>query len=509
VEALRLGLPTLLFVVAYLAGINLLGAWIGRGQRDARDYFLGSQAMPWWAVMGSIVATETSALTFLSVPGDAYRTGFLFLQLVFGYVVGRIAIAAILLPGYFRREIATAYALLEARFGPRARRFASLLFMVTRVLAAGVRLAVPAIPIALLVGIPVWAAVLLLAAATALYTFLGGIKAVIWIDLIQVFIYLSGAVLALGFLLSHQPGGLAGVLDYARDSGHPARLFDFALDLSKPYTFWSGVIGGAFLTMATHGADQLIVQRLLACRTLADAKRAIVGSGFLVLVQMSLFVLVGVSLFAFFRGRPVSPGTPGAFASPDDVFPTYIVRHLPPLLSAYLVAGMFSAAMCSESSALNSLASALALDVVGPLAGPRALEGRRGLALGRGLTLVWTAVLAGLAVGFSRMSQSQPAVQVALGLASVTAGGLLGAFLLARYARRATEADVLWAIGVSAVVMLALWAGARGWLPIPFAKSIAWPWYSLIGSAIAVGLGTALSLRHPLVNETGSSQEGV
>jgi len=494
-DTLRLGLPTLGLILLYLAGINVLGAWIGRGQKDARDYFLGSHAMPWWAVMGSIVATETSALTFLSVPGDAYRTGFLFLQLVFGYVVGRIAISVLLLPGYFQRELSTAYALLEARFGPRARRFTSLLFMITRVLAAGVRLAVPAIPIALLVGIPVWAAVLLLAGATAIYTFLGGIKAVIWIDLIQVFIYLSGAILALTVLLAHAPGGLSGVLEFARASGHPARLFDFTLDFSRPYTFWSGVIGGAFLTMATHGADQLIVQRLLACRTLGDARKAIVGSGFLVLVQMTLFVTIGVCLYAFFHARPIGPGM-GGFASPDDIFPTYIVKHLPPLLSSYLVAGMFSAAMCSESSALNSLASALALDVVGPLSGGRRLEGRRGLVLGRGLTLLWTVVLAALAVGFSRLGQSQPAVQVALGLASVTAGGLLGAFLLARYATRATETDVLWAIGVSAAVMMALWLGSRGWLPLPVAKQIAWPWYSLIGSTVAVGLGTLLSLRH-------------
>ncbi len=498
-ETLRIGLPTLLLIAVYLAGINVLGAWIGRGQKDAREYFLGSHAMPWWAVMGSIVATETSALTFLSVPGDAYSTGFLFLQLVFGYVVGRIAISFILLPSYFQGELSTAYALLEKRFGAVARRFTSTLFMFTRVLAASVRLAVPAIPIALLVGIPVWCAVLALAGATALYTFLGGIKAVIWIDLIQVFIYISGAILALWFLVAGSPGGLPGILSFASASGHPARLFDFHLDFAKPYTFWAGLLGGAFLTMASHGADQLIVQRLLACRTLKDAQRALIGSGFLVLVQMTLFVSIGVGLFAFFHGRPIAPGLSGAsgFGSPDEVFPTYIVRHLPPLLSAYLVAGMFSAAMCSESSALNSLASALANDIVGPLAGPQALEGRRGLKLGRLLTLFWTVVLALLAIGFSRLAQSQPAVQVALGLLSVTAGGLLGAFLLALFARRARQADALWAIGCSAAVMMSLWLGSRGWIDWPFARRIAWPWYSLLGSAMAVGLGTMLSLRHP------------
>ncbi|HEY7112954.1 MAG TPA: sodium:solute symporter [Thermoanaerobaculia bacterium] len=487
-QALQLGLPTLLLIAAYLAGINLLGARLGRGQKDARDYFLGSHAMPWGAVLASIVATETSALTFLSVPGDAYSSGYTFLQLVLGYVVGRIAVAGILLSGYFEREYPTAYALLEARFGVRARRFTSLLFMVTRVLAAAVRLAVPAIPIALLLGIPVWAAILLLACGTALYTLLGGLKAVIWIDLIQVFLYLSGAAIALAVLLSRVPGGLSGAFAAHAAAGEPVRFFDFRFDLSLPYTFWSGVLGGAFLTMATHGADQLIVQRLLACRSLGDARRALVGSGFLVFAQMALFTTIGVLLFAFFGGR--------RFDSPDAIFPTFLVKDLPPLLSAYLVAGIFSAAMCSESSALNSLASALALDVVGPRSGRGALEGRSGLRLGRALTVFWTVVLAGLSVGFSLLPRTQPAVQVALGLASVTAGGLLGAFLLARYAMRATESDVLWAIGLSTTAVFLLWLGGRGWAPVALGRRIAWPWYSLIGCALAVGVGFGLSLRH-------------
>ena len=496
-ESLRVGLPTLVLILVYLAGINILGAWIGRGQKDARDYFLGSHAMPWWAVMGSIVATETSALTFLSIPGDAYRTGFAFLQLVFGYVLGRIAVSFLLLPSYFRGELVTVYALLETRFGQAARRFTSLLFMVTRVMAAAVRLAVPAIPIALILGIPIWAAVVILAGATALYTFLGGIKAVIWIDLIQVFVYLSGALLALGFLFTRLPGGLSGALAANAAAGQPARLFHLEFDPARPYTLWAGVLGGTFLAMASHGADQLIVQRLLACRGLKDARKALIGSGFVIFFQMSLFLSIGVMLFAFFQGRPIDPLAPGAFRAPDEIFPTFIVRHLPAFISAYLVAGIFSAAMCSESSALNSLASALAHDVVGPMAGRRRLEGKSGLALGRGLTLFWTALLALLAIGFSRLSQSQPAVQVGLGLLSVTAGGLLGAFLLAIYARRARQADVLWAVTCSTVLMLALFLGSKSWIPLSLGQKIAWPWYSLIGSAIAVTIGGLLSLRHP------------
>ncbi|MGH9364319.1 MAG: sodium:solute symporter [Thermoanaerobaculia bacterium] len=502
-ESFRLALPALVLILVYLVGINILGGFLGRGQKDARDYFLGGHAMPWWAVMGSIVATETSALTFLSVPGDAYSSGFTFLQLVFGYVVGRIAVSFLLLPAYFQGELATAYQLLEKRFGPSTRRATSLLFMGTRVMAAGVRLAVPAIPIALLLGVPVWAAILILAGGTAIYTFLGGIKAVIWIDLIQVAIYLSGAALALAVLLRHIDGGLSGAFVANAAAGHPVALFVFDFDLSRPYTIWAGVLGGAFLSMASHGADQLIVQRLLACRGLRDAQKALIGSGFLILLQMGLFVCLGVGLFAFFHGRPIGP-FPGGFGSPDEIFPTFIVGHLPGILSAYLVAGIFSAAMCSESSALNALASALTHDLVGPLWGHGRLEGRGGLLLGRALTLFWTALLALLAIGFTRLAQSQPAVQVALGLVSVTAGGLLGAFLLALYARRANQADALAAIAGATLFMLALWLGSKGWIDLPLGRKIAWPWYSLLGSALAFATGSLLSLRHPAAQRAPS-----
>jgi SSS family solute:Na+ symporter len=496
-EGISLGVPTLVAIAAYLVAINVLGAWLGRGQKDAKDYFLGGHAMPWGAVMASIVATETSALTFLSVPGDAYRSGFTFLQLAFGYLVGRIAVSFILLPGYFHGEITTAYALLERRFGVGARRFTSLIFMVTRVMAASVRLAVPAIPIALILGIPVWAAILLLAAATALYTYVGGIKAVIWIDLIQVVVYISGAIMALWVLVGTFGGGIRGweeILRRCMELGQPVHLLNLSKNLSEPYTIFSGVIGGAVLAMASHGADQLIVQRLLACRGLRDAQKALIGSGVLVILQFSLFLALGVGLFAFYGGAPIGPG---GFASSDAILPTFIVKSLPPFVSAYLVAGIFSAAMCSESSALNSLASALSLDIVAPLMGKKYVEGKRGLVLGKVLTLFWTLVLAGLAVGFSRLPQSVPAVQVALGLASVTAGGLLGGFLLALWARKATQTDAMIGIATSAVFMFVLWLGSKGFVPFPLGKMIAWPWYSLLGSTIAFGTGWLLSLRRP------------
>jgi len=324
---------------------------------------------------------------------------------------------------------------------------------------------------------------------------------VIWIDLIQVAIYLSGAVATLGILLQKIPGGLSGALAAHSAAGHPLRLFVFDFDLARPYTLWAGVLGGAFLSMASHGADQLIVQRLLACRSLKDAQKAIVGSGILVLLQMTLFVSIGVGLFAFFGGRPIDPSSPLAFRSPDEIYPAFIVRELPPLLSAYLVAGIFSAAMCSESSALNSLASALTHDLVGPLAGPGRLSGRAGLLLGRATTLCWTVLLALLAIAFTRLSPTQPAVQVALGLVSVTAGGLLGAFLLALYARRSSQADALAAVCGSTAFMLLLWLSSKGWIPWTLGRRIAWPWYSLIGSVLAFGSGWLLSLRHAAPEE--------
>jgi Na+/proline symporter len=470
-DSLRVGLPALLGIVAYLVAINLLGARLGRGQKDAGDYFLGGHAMPWWAVMASIVATETSALTFLSVPGDAYHSGYAFLQLTLGYLVGRVLVSRILLPGYFRGTIPTAYALLERRFGVATRRFASSVFMVTRVMAASVRLAVPA--------------------------FAGGIKAVIWIDLIQVAVYLSGALLVLGFLAGAVPGGLGPIVEAA--ARRPESIFVFDPDLSRPYTFWAGLLGGTFLAMASHGADQLIVQRLLACRGLRDAQKALVGSGVLIIFQFALFLTIGVALFSFYGGRAIDPtgSDAAAFRGSDEIFPAFIVGHLPAGLSAYLIAGIFSAAMCSESAALNSLASALAHDVVGPVFGARRLEGRGGLWLGRALTLFWTVVLAGLAVGFSQLREGQPGVQVALGLASVTAGGLLGAFLLARYVDRARQGDAMVAVATSALVMLLIWLGAKGWIDWPLARRISWPWYSLLGCAITVGTGILLARRHP------------
>jgi Na+/proline symporter len=277
-------------LVAYLAGTTALGLRVGRRQRDAKDYFVADRAITWWAVMFSIVASETSALTFISTPGLSYGNapGFGdlgFLQVVAGYILGRIAVAVVLLPRYFQGNLVTAYALLETRFGLATRRFTSIVFMVTRALADSVRVFATAIPVALIISPSVTnkayvmpMAVLLLGLLTVIYTYKGGMKAVVWTELVQAGIYLSGGAAALVILGSLVPGGWSAIWSGASAAGK-TRAIDFTFTLSNPHTVWAGLIGGAFLAMASHGTDQLIVQRLMSSRTLKDAQRAIIGSG--------------------------------------------------------------------------------------------------------------------------------------------------------------------------------------------------------------------------------------
>src|SRR5688500_12685005 len=209
----------LLLIVLYVVGITAWGSWLGRRQKDSKDYFLADRAMPWWAVCFSIIATETSVLTFISVPATAYTSDLWMVQLTIGYLLGRIAVAVILLPGYFRGELSTAYALLERRFGVLARRYASVVFMVTRTLASSVRLFAIAIPIQLIVRLPYWQAIVVTGALTLIYTYYGGRRAVVYVDVLQMFVYLSGAVIALVWLIRLVPGGWSGIVAAAEPAG--------------------------------------------------------------------------------------------------------------------------------------------------------------------------------------------------------------------------------------------------------------------------------------------------
>lgn len=458
-------------LLAYMAGITAWGAWLGRGQRGGTDYFLGSRSLPWWAVMLSVVATETSTLTFLSVPGVAYLGALTFLQLTLGYLLGRIVVAWLLLPAYYRGELSTAYALLEARFGRHTRRTTSAIFMVTRLLADSVRLFATAIPLALITGWSFSVSIAVIAVATVIYTYVGGIKAVVWVDALQMGLYLLGAVLAALVLQMEVPGGWGGILAAAGDAGK-LHMVDMSWDFGEAYTLWAGLLGGAFFSMASHGTDQLIVQRLLTCRDLASSRKALVGSGFAVMIQFLIFLLLGLGLWAFYQGR--------GFETPDEIFATFIVQELPPGVTGLLIAGVFAAAMSSLSSTINSLASATAYDFWAPAVGAEG-DDARVLRVGRLFTLVWAALVVGGAVLFIPLSQGTPAVEVALAVASLVYGGLLGAFGLGLFSRRADSRSVLVGVAVGIAAVALIWGLHR--------TAVAWPWFVLIGSAVTFVVG--------------------
>jgi solute:Na+ symporter, SSS family len=472
-------------LVAYLGGVIALGTWMGRSQRSARDYFLAGHELPWWVIMLSVVATETSALTFISVPATAYTGSFWMLQLAAGYLIGRVVVAVVLLPGYFRGELTTAYALLEARFGVATRRFASAIFMVTRAFADSVRIFAAAIPLALITGWPYWQVILLVGAATLVYTWYGGLKAVVWVDVVQMGLYAVGGVAALWVLSALVPGGWGEIVDTGRAAG-TFRIVHLEGGPSQATWLVTGLVGGAFLSMATHGVDHLTVQRLMAAKDLTGARKAVIGSGVLVFIQFALFLMVGAGLYAYYGGR--------SFSTPDEVFPLFIIESLPAGLSGLLVAGILAAAMSTVSSSLNSLAASATHDLYGPLAG-REHDERHMLRAGRTFTLLWAAILIGGAILFRFAQQGTPIVVVALQIASFTFGPLLGGFLLGALFRRPDQRDAITGIGVAVVLMTTLWAAQTFGLIDRVVDTL---WFALIGSAItvAVGLSSAALRRH-------------
>ena len=493
-------------LVAYLAGTTGLGLYVGRRQRDAKDYFVADGAIPWWAVMFSIVASETSALTFISIPGLAYGAksgaGDLgFLEVVAGYIIGRFVVAGVLLPRYFAGNLVTAYALLETRFGLTTRRFTSIVFMVTRALADSVRVFATAIPVALIIGPSMTnqayvmpTAVLILGLLTVLYTYKGGMKAVVWTELLQAGIYISGAVAAILILGHLVPGGWSSIWSTAGAAGK-TRVLDFTFTMSKPHTVWAGLIGGAFLAMASHGTDQLIVQRLMSSRSLRDAQKAIVGSGFVVFMQFFLFLTIGLGLWVFYHARP--------FPTTDLIFPTFILEQMPPGLVGLIVAAIVAATMSTHSGAINSHAGATTHDIYLPIT-KRSVSDPQTLKMGRLFALGWGMVLTLGALLFPQDTKT-PVVVVALGIASFTSGGLLGGFFLGIYWRRAIQRDALLGMSIAIATMAFIVfakpiAAAYPSLASTLApvSSIAWPWYVLIGTSITLVVGIISSLTHPM-----------
>lgn len=468
----------LVVLLAYIVGVTVFGMLLGRRQEDAKDYFLAGKGMPWWAICLSIVATETSALTFISIPATAYAADFWILQLAVGYLLGRIGVAVLLLPGFFRGELSTAYALLEDRFGTATRKFTSSIFMVTRALADSVRIFAAAIPLALVTGMPYWQTILLTGLVTLAYTYYGGLKAVVWVDVVQFGLYLFGGVAALVVLVQLVPGGWHGIWTTAHDAGH-LRVVHLDGGFASASWLFTGLVGGAFLSAASHGTDHLIVQRLLAAPTLQGARKAVITSAVLVIGQFALFLVVGAGLFAFYHGRVFDPV--------DEVFPTFIVEQLPPGIAGLIVAAILAAAMSTVASSLNSLASATTHDLYAPLA-RKVGDERHLFRAGRVFTLAWAGVLIGGAILFELMAEDTPVVVIALQIASFTYGGLLGGFLLGTLFRGPDQRDAITGIATALAVMAALWAVQQFGVTPRWVDTL---WFALIGSAITIAVGLA------------------
>jgi SSS family transporter len=463
-------------VAVYLVAITLFGARFGKSQHSIHDYFLGGRRLPWWAIAFSVVSAETSILTIISTPGIAFQSNFGFLQLVFGYLVARVVVALVLIPRYFAGEIYTAYQLIEKRFGRNLRFVTAALFLATRALAEGVRVFAISIVIEVILKTGVFASVVIITALTLFYTYRGGLTAVIWTDVIQLIIYISGTALALGLALAAVPGGWSEVTGLAAVAGDKLAVFNFAFDWHQPYVFWSGLIGGTFLSCASHGTDQLIVQRLLAARNMRQSQIAIVASGVIVLFQFALFLIAGVVLFAFYWHYP--PAEP--FARPDQVFPRFVVSYLPAGLAGLVVAAILAAAMANLSAALNSLASSSVVDFYKPFFKPQG-DAKHFLRVSRFITLFWGAALIAIALLAQHVHKS--VLELALTIASVPYGCMLGIFLLGVLTRRVS--------GMAAAV------GAVGGLSVILAfmglTAVAWTWYVAIGTIATFGVGMAAS----------------
>lgn len=479
------GAIDLAIVIVYLAGVTALGAWFRRRQHSIHDYFLGGRDTPWPAICLSIVATETSTLTIIGTPALAYAGNLAFLQLVLGYIIARFIISFLLLPQYLSGRLYTVYEYIEQRFGQVTRRLAAGLFLITRALADGVRIWAIAIVVQLLLprvleiftgrslAVAELTAVVAVMALTLVYTYLGGMKAVIWTDALQFCVYVGGGLVTLWSLLSQIPGGWGTVAAVAADK---FSLFDFSFSLTTAYTFWAGILGGTFLTLASHGTDQLMVQRLLAARNLRDSRRALITSGFLVFAQFLLFLVIGVLLYVFYLR--VSPAE--IIHNPDRIFPVYMINHLPSGISGLMVAGVLAAAMSTSSSTLNSLAASTLVDFYQPLANKKDEDPARLLQRSRWFTVVWGVILVVLAM---LAREWGPVLEAGLTIASITYGALLGLFLLGRLVPRATPVGAATGMAVGLAVILY----------VKFFTPLAWTWYVLVGTVVTFTVGALMS----------------
>ncbi|MFQ6104609.1 MAG: sodium:solute symporter [Candidatus Glassbacteria bacterium] len=476
-----LSILDILLALLFLGGVAVAGNLFWRSTKPD-DYFLGGRALPWIAVLASIVATETSTLTFIGAPAISYAGDVSFIQLAAGYIIGRVLIAYLILPGYFKGKYHTAYELLSISFGDTTRRLASAVFIITRTLADGVRLYASALVVSVVLGIEILPAIAAISALTLLYTLRGGLVAVVWTDFMQLFVYLGGAIFSVFLLFEMIPGGVDGIFQTAV-AFDKLNLFDLSIISSNPYTLPAGIAGGAFLSMASHGTDHLMVQRLMASKDLGSARRALIGSGIFVFIQFALFLLIGLALFAFYLGHPRESFS----GKPDEVFPFFIVREIPSGARGLIVAAIMASAVSTLSSSLNSLASSTYGDFLKPVLSR--LRGgswllmwlKRGeSAVGRTLTLAWCIVLLLVSV----LAQNWGGVlETGLAIASFTYGSLLGAFLL----------SILGLSGGERAVPVGMLTGIASMAAVFFLTDLPWTWYVVVGTVITVTSGSLVS----------------
>jgi SSS family transporter len=410
------------------------------------------------------------------MPGLAYDTNMTFLQVAMGYIVGRLIISFLLMPHYFRGDLYTAYELIERRFGPQLRSLTSVLFLLTRAAAEGVRVYAVSIVVSIALGTGEIASIAIITALTLIYTFEGGLAAVIWTDVVQTAIYVGGTIVGVVVILHFVPGGWTHIHQIALATGK-FRVFDFSPNLWKPYTFWAGLIGGTFFTIASHGTDQLIVQRLLAARNQRQSAVALVFSGVMIIFMFALFLLLGLMLFAYYM-------LPSAnFGKADRIYPTFIVTHMPHGISGLLIAAILAAAMSNLSAALNSLSSSTILDLFVRMR-PQTDEQSR-MRLSRLATIMWASVLFSLAV--VSLHKSARVVEVGLQIASVSYGALLGVFLLGVLTRRANQLGSAIGMLCGLAIEVYLWKFT----------AVPWTWWVTIGSLTTFGVGYAFSCLLP------------
>lgn len=501
-------------IVVYLLGVVALGLWFGKDQRTTRDYFLGSRNIPWWGIGLSIVAAETSALTIIGVPAMAYGADLAFTQMLVGYVLARVLIAVFLVPHYFKGEIYSPYQLFANSFGPAARQTAGGFFLISETLAAGVRVYVASIPVKLMLGEkllglgtgdPILGAILLFVLLSLVYTYCGGVKAVIWTDVAQFCLFLVGGAYALFYIPSLIQGGVGAVFAQAAQAGKthwlnwvPAGHTSFSrFLLGPPFNLWMGIVGGTVLGLSTHGAEQLVVQRVLTCKSVADGRKAILLSALVILPLFLIFLLVGTMLWVFYRNHPFQiplpePRPGSGIKANDFIFPIFMITETPHILKGFLIVAILSAAMSSVSSALTSLASVSTMDFVRPWWGERSEEFF--LRFSKRSTVVWAALLVVTAY-LSR--QVEFVLNAAFTLRGLTSGALVGGLVLALAWRKSRAVPVITGMLVSLAVMILIevlpaWSATREQWMVRVGTEIFWPWYTLIGASVTLGAAWAV-----------------